>query len=346
MCENDKIFAEDAVELLETLAKNAIFDTYANQEKLARLLELNGADALKRIKLTKDKARGGGWPINYDYIGHIKDALFKIADDYSGPAPFIRVANDFLRRRGIVIAGLDNAIDPDLSSRLEEEWRGYLADNEGFVDACDLILTRCDKGRRGGKAMGDGPQGLGSPLAAVLCAVLDEGCTLSDGGGGRIRLEQDGLGPVDLALPDTVEALAGEVLPDRLITSLSSRFNGSQQLAIDAVLSADAGTEPTIMVREYFSGDGGHRFAGMVENCQRVFSAYRDDDLLWQRVANLFRALSKTGSDAASIRESLRVIKLFARNDAPRVLAASILSTLIGVGEHEALRVIVNGRWG
>jgi hypothetical protein len=102
----------------------------------------------------------------------------------------------------------------------------------------------------------------------------------------------------------------------------------------------------TIALREFFSFDGGHRFSGMVENCQRLLTAYGDDALLWSRISNLYQALSEVHPNQEAIRESLHVVKLYARDDAPRILAASVLSTLIGIDKYETLRRIVNGRWG
>lgn len=344
--DDDRIYSEVAVSLLEHLAHQSPRlpkGKFASQESLAEELGLRDAVALRKVKGTHKGTHG--WPAYLDFPDAIRTALESIAREYAGPAPFIREADLFLKGQGIDIA-LSAVGDEDHT--LDDRWQSkYPSGDPLFVQACDRIVNRCQRGYGGDVRAEPDDRPYLSPFGAVLSVVLDEDCLLANSVGKHLAITSDGDGPIDILLPETCEGLASAIIPGRLFRQLEDDTGLTRQQAIDTMLFADWEIAVTATARSFFTGDAGHRFAGMVENCQNLLTAYRNDRLLMDRLSRLFESIADicTESDANAVRESFRTIRVYSRGDAARALASALLSAFIGLREYRALEGIVNGRW-
>lgn len=336
------IYSDIACDLLEYLAHGSKEKDFASQERLARLLGLN-KEAFQRAKGTR-KTGVKGWPIDYDYAENIRAALYDIALLYCGPGQFVSNAYQRLRdTHGIEIESLGQLAE-QLSK--EKNWpRNTLVENnKQFVDACDRIIGLCDP-RRSPQATNpftaDAPASILSLLHSVVC---DEPCGIQIDSGPQFIWEPDGLGPIDIRMPDSEVDLVAAIIPVKCLNYLAQENKLSQEAVAARLLTPSGAKQLRSQACDYFTGDNGHRFCLMVGRAQSLLSAYCDEDLLMKRCAKAFNLLASKSLRPESVKESLGSLRRYSKGSPPRIIASLTLALLIGPEYYAACGTVLEGR--
>lgn len=336
------IYSDIACDLLEYLAHESNRNDFRSQERLAYLLDLN-KDAFQRAKGTR-KAGVKGWPTDYDYAKNIRVALYNIAVLYCGPGQFASKAYQRLRdEHGIEIESLGQ-----LAKQLSEEgnWtkNTLVESNRQFVDACDRIIELCDP-RRSDRATNsftaDAPASILSLLHSVVC---DEPCEIQIDSGPQFIWEPDGLGPIDVRMPDSEVDLVAAIIPVKCLNYLAQENELSQEAVAARLLTPSGANQLRSQACDYFTGDNGHRFCLMVGRAQSLLSAYCDEVLLMKRCAKAFNLLASKSLRPESVKESLCSLRRYSKESPPRTIASLTLALLIGPEYNVAYRTVLEGR--
>lgn len=337
------IYSDIACDLLEYLAHGSNMSDFASQERLARLLGLNNREAFQRAKGTRT-AGVKGWPRDYDYAKNIREALYIIALLYPGPGQFASKAYQRLRdQHGIEIESLGQ-----LAEQLSEEgnWpkNTKVEDNKQFVDACDRIIALCDPRRSPQAANLFAADAPASILSLLHSVVRDKPCVIQIDSGPQFIWEPDGLGPIDIRMPDSEVDLVAAIIPVRCLNYLAQENKLPQEAVAARLLTPSGARQLRSQVCDYFTGDNGHRFCLMVGQAQSLLSEYCDEELLRTRCAKAFNLLASKSLRPESVQESLSSLRQYSMESPPRIIASLTLALLIGPEYYTAYRTVLEGR--
>ncbi len=353
---DDVIYPDVAGRMLVELNDSGVANggrCFANREELACNwkygLGLNNLDAFKRV--LGQKGSSAYWPkTDYNIPEAVQRTLASIAQSYPGPGPFARRVLDYLGQSNVSLPDQEEL--ERLARGLPQSWSGHAGDPFGgnedaehdFTRILDLVAERCVRQGRAAAASGEA-SGASSAFGALMHLVLGEGCLVGDGSGWQAALESDGQGPVCAGLPDDAAELAARLLPRALLDRLRGEGDLTAPQVAAALLEPSWNPRWQGAAAQYFVEDGGHRFTiKLVGGAQCVLSSYCDAELLLARIGRLYQALCAEDAHAGAW-GSYRAIRRYSmQRDAPRMLAAASLSTLVGVERTDLLAQVLEGR--
>lgn len=353
---DDVIYPDVAGRILVELNDSAAANggrCFANREELACNwkygLGLNNLDAFKRV--LGQKGSTVYWPkTDYNIPEAVQRTMTSIAQNYPGPRPFVCRVLDCLARSNVCLP--DQAELEQLAEGLPQAWGDRAGDpfdgnkdaERDFTRALDLVAERCVRQGRVTAAAGEAG-GVVSAFGALMHLALGEGAVAGDGAGWQAVLETDGQGPVCLGLPDDAEGLAERLLPRALVDMLRGQGDLTCQQVAHALMEPAWNPRWQGVATQYFTEDDGHRFRiKLVGGAQCVLASYCDAELLLDRIGVLYQAFAADGAHAGAW-ESYRLIRRYSmQRDAPRMLAAATLSTLVGVQRTGVLAQVIDGR--
>jgi hypothetical protein len=332
-------------------------------ESLAAKLNLDQS-AFKRLRGVKNDCEPR-WPKDSDPPGDMKEPLQIIAKGYPGPQPFAQAVLGYLKKQRVHLETHQEL--ETLVEELPQSWslneQGNISPKDPFggnraaADAFDRFLTLVTGAcvligpieeyagvvDPGDTELGAVSGAATSAFGALMLLVLGRGAMLADGEGWQASLESDGKGPVCVDLPDDAVELAVSLLPDELLDQLRpGRVPATLKVTPLFMPNCDPSWQGK--AARYFTEDGGHRFTSQLlasAQCLLAPCCADDAELLSQRIERLFDALAaREGHEAA--RESYSAILSFGgQYDAPCMMAAATLSTLVGVERTDVLRQVL-----